>query len=94
MRKSFVWEEMGEEKFLLGGNMLGKGSFGRKWVSKSSYCGEMDEEKFLLRGNGEEKFLVMVPVTRGPVFNGLEASSPNMCVTSEFPTCPRFGVAI
>ena len=50
-------EEMGEEKFLLGGNMLRKGSFGRKWVSKSSYCGEMDEEKFLLRGNGEEKFL-------------------------------------
>ena len=42
MRKSFFGEEMGEEKFILGGNGRGKLSFWRKWVI----------ERFLMGGNG------------------------------------------
>ena len=52
MRKSFFGEEMGEEKFILGGNGRGKFSFWRKWVRKGFIWEEMGEEKFLLRGNG------------------------------------------
>ena len=45
-------EEMGEEKFILGGNGRGKFSFWRKWVRKGFIWEEMGEEKFLLGGNG------------------------------------------
>ena len=62
MRKIFFREEMGEEKFLWGGNgrgkvyfgrnEIGKFSFWRKWVRKGFIWEEMGEEKFLLGGNG------------------------------------------